>query len=121
VVSWADVANHGKLVLAGLWTESSVSMTALSALSAGYEVYVVTNASGGRSKESHRMAIERMIGAGAVPITAAAYLWELQRDWSRSATVAQVLGICEEHGAGHGEGLAFPLEKLASKEDVQST
>ena len=52
VVSWAETAGRGKLVLAGLCTESCVAMLALSALSAGYEVYIVTDASGGGSKES---------------------------------------------------------------------
>jgi len=102
VVSWAEAAGCGKLVLAGLWTESSLAMSALSALSAGFEVYVVSDASGGGSKESHDMAVQRMIAAGAIPLTAGAYLRELQRDWSREATAASVLAICAQHGA-YGE------------------
>jgi nicotinamidase-related amidase len=103
VVSWAEAASRGKLVLAGLCTETAVAMTALSALSAGYEVYVVSDASSGASKESHEMAMERMIAAGAVPLTAGAYLEELQRDWARDATAAQALTIIQQHGGGYGE------------------
>jgi nicotinamidase-related amidase len=100
VVSWAEAAGRGKLVLAGLWTESCLAMSALSALSAGYEVYVVTDASGGESKESHEMAVQRLVAAGVTPLTASTYLNELQRDWSREATAAELLAICEQHG-GH--------------------
>jgi nicotinamidase-related amidase len=104
VVSWAEAAGRGKLVLAGLWTETCLAMTTLSALFAGYEVYIVTDASGGGSKEAHDMAVQRMIAAGAIPLTAGAYLKELQRDWSRQATAADVLSIYEQHGT-YGEGL----------------
>jgi nicotinamidase-related amidase len=104
VVAWAEAAGRGKLVLAGLWTESCLAMSALSALFAGYEVYVVTDASGGASKESHEMAVQRMIAAGVTPLTASTYLNEIQRDWSPHATSAEVLAICEQHGGGFGDG-----------------
>ncbi|MGW8396253.1 isochorismatase family protein, partial [Streptomyces lydicus] len=50
-----------KLVLAGLWTEVCIVLPALSALAQGYEVYVVTDASGGVSPQAHEHAIQRMI------------------------------------------------------------
>jgi nicotinamidase-related amidase len=120
VVSWAEAASRGKLVLAGLWTESSLAMTALSALYAGYEVYVITDASGGGSEESHEMAVERMIAAGVVPLTAGAYLRELQRDWSRDATAARALAIFDQHGGGSGEGLGWGWDLIASNECIHS-
>ena len=75
--SWEDkriveaVKKTGKkrIVLAGLWTEICITLPALSALEDGYEVYVITDASGGVSKEAHDMAVARMIQAGVVPIT----------------------------------------------------
>ena len=75
--SWEDkrvvkaVADTGKkkLVIAGLWTEVCTLSAALSALEDGYDVYVVTDASGGTSQEAHDMAIARMIQAGVKPIT----------------------------------------------------
>jgi nicotinamidase-related amidase len=115
VVFWAGAAGRGKLVLAGHCTETSVAMTALSALSAGYEVYVVSDASSGASTESHEMAMERMIAAGAVPLTAGAYLKELQRDWARDATAAEALAIIQQHGGGYGEfgwEIDVPTEKV---------
>ena len=44
-------------------------MPAIQAAGEGYEVYVVTDASGGVSVEAHDMAIRRMIQAGVIPIT----------------------------------------------------
>jgi len=41
----------------------------LSALGEGYEVFIVTDASGGVSVEAHQMAIQRMVQAGAAPLT----------------------------------------------------
>jgi nicotinamidase-related amidase len=119
VVSWAEEAGRGKLVMAGLWTESCVAMSALSALSAGYEVYVITDASGGGSKESHEMAVQRMIAAGATPLTAATYLKELQRDWSRADTAAEVRAIYEQHGGAYGEGLRWERHLVALKESTR--
>jgi nicotinamidase-related amidase len=57
-----------KLLISGLWTDSCVTLPVLSALKAGYEVYVVVDASGDVSRESHEMAVQRMVQAGAVPV-----------------------------------------------------
>lgn len=48
-----------------------------------YDVYIVTDASAGTSKEAHDMAVQRMIQAGAIPVTWIQVLLEYQRDWSR--------------------------------------
>ena len=57
-------------------------MLVLDELEDGYEVYVVTHTSGGVITKTHDMAVERMIQAGATPITWMQYMLELQRDWS---------------------------------------
>jgi len=116
IVAWVEAARQGKLVLAGLLTESSLAMSALSALSVGYEVYVVTDASGGEHRESHEMAVQRMLVAGATPLTTGAYLRELQRDWSRDVTAAKVLSLFDQYGGAHGEGLLGERALVASKE-----
>lgn len=81
----AEVERSGrkKLIIAGLWTEVCVAFPTLDALRAGYEVYVVTDAIGGVSKVAHESAMQRMIQAGAVPITVLGLACELQRDWGR--------------------------------------
>lgn len=58
-----------KLVMAGLWTEVCLALTSQSALEAVYEVYIVTDGSGGTSKEAHDIAVMRMVQAGAIPVT----------------------------------------------------
>jgi nicotinamidase-related amidase len=72
-----------KLVIAGLWTEVCVAFPTLDALRAGYEVYVVVDAIGGVSRVAHESAMQRMIQAGAVPISVLGLACELQRDWGR--------------------------------------
>lgn len=72
-----------KLIIAGLWTEVCVAFPTLDALRAGYEVYVVADAIGGVSRVAHDSAMQRMIQAGAVPISVLGLACELQRDWGR--------------------------------------
>jgi nicotinamidase-related amidase len=89
--SWEDpefraaVERTGRknLILAGLWTEVCVAFPALDALRAGYRVYFVADAIGGVSAVAHESAIQRMIQAGAVPISVLGLACELQRDWGR--------------------------------------
>ena len=96
-----------KLLLAGLWTEVCIVMPALQALEAGYEVYVVADACGGTSVMAHEMAMERIIQAGAVPVTWLQVLLELQRDWARGATAGAVSRVIMEHGGTFGVGMQF--------------
>ena len=44
-----------------------MTMTTLSALHAGYEVYIITDAAGGGSKETHDMAVLRMVSGRRDP------------------------------------------------------
>jgi nicotinamidase-related amidase len=106
VVRWAAATGKKKLVLAGMWTESCLAMSALSAMATGYEVYVITDASGGGSPESHEMAIRRLIQAGAIPLTAGTYVKELQRDWSRD-TADEVRKISAEHSGTYGQAVKW--------------
>ena len=77
-----------KIVMAALWSEICLAMPAIQAAGEGYEVYAVTDASGGVSAEAHEMAIRRMIMAGVVPITWMAVAGEWQRDWARQVQAA---------------------------------
>jgi hypothetical protein len=81
VVNWVKQTGKKKLAMAGLRTGVRLQMPVLSALADGYEVYFLTDASGGASREAHDMAVQRMIKAGASPITTWSYVSELQRDW----------------------------------------
>ena len=69
VVDAVKKTGRKKLVIAALWSEMCLAMPAIHAIGDGYDVYVVTDASGGVSPEAHDMAIRRMVAAGAQPIT----------------------------------------------------
>src|SRR5258706_15816408 len=69
VVEAVKKTGRKKLVIAALWSEMCLQQPTISALGDGYDVYAVTDASGGVSAEAHDMAIRRLVAAGAQPIT----------------------------------------------------
>ncbi len=114
VVAWVEQTGRKKLVMAALWTEICLAMPAIQALGEGYEVYIVTDASGGVSVEAHEMAIQRMVQAGAVPITWMVLGAELQRDWARTATVDAVAQMLVEHAGVVGTSFTWEQQLLAT-------
>jgi nicotinamidase-related amidase len=97
-----------KVVVSGLWTEVCNNTFALSAMLEGdYEIYMVTDASGGTSKEAHEYAIQRMIQAGVVPVTWQQVMLEWQRDWARRETYDAVMAIVREHSGAYGMGVDY--------------
>jgi nicotinamidase-related amidase len=119
VRDWIKATGKKKLVMAGLWTEVCLTMPVLSALAAGFEVYVVTDASGGGSAEGHERAVQRMIQAGARPLTVASYVSELQRDWGRLETAEAVAKLFAEFGGGFGQGLRWEWQLLGLKDGTR--
>ncbi|KFK95574.1 MULTISPECIES: hydrolase [unclassified Serratia (in: enterobacteria)] len=113
--SWEDAAfvkaveatGRKKLVLSALWTEVCLTFPALMALEAGYEVYVVTDTSGGTSVDAHERAIDRMVQAGAIPVTWQQVLLEYQRDWARKETYDAVIDLVREHSGAYGMGVDY--------------
>lgn len=86
-----------KIVLAGLWTEACVLYPTMGLLKEGYEVYISTDACGDVSPEAHERSVQRMIQAGATPITSLQWLFELQQDWARGETYEGVMDILRAH------------------------
>lgn len=82
-----------KLILCALWTEICMAFPALDALREGYDVYPVVDAIAGTSEEAHRAGLERVVQAGGIPVGWVALAVELQRDWAREETVADVIDI----------------------------
>jgi nicotinamidase-related amidase len=82
-----------KLIVCALWTEICMAFPALDALREGYDVYPVVDAIGGTSEEAHRAGLERVVQAGGRPVGWVALAVELQRDWAREETVADVIDI----------------------------
>jgi nicotinamidase-related amidase len=118
--SWEDRAvieevnriGKGRIVLAGLWTSVCIVGPALSALDQGFEVHVVADACGDVSDEAHERAIERMVQAGARPMTSLQYLLELQRDWARAETYDATTGLAKQFGGAYGIGLIYAKTML---------
>lgn len=104
-----------QLVLAALWTEVCLAMPTIQALGEGYDVFIVTDASGGVSVEAHDMAVRRMVAVGAVPITWMAVLAEWQRDWAREQSAAGLSEVLLDHGGGSGVAFAWELQLLATR------
>jgi len=96
-----------KLVIAALWTEVCLAMPTIDALKEDFEVYIVTDASGGTSVEAHERAIQRLIQAGAVPTTWLQVMLEWQRDWARQDTYEPVMAIAKEHAGAYGIGIRY--------------
>ena len=115
VVEAVEKTGRKQLVLAALWTEVCLAMPAIHALAEGYDVFIVTDASGGVSAEAHDMAVRRMTAAGAVPITWLAVLAEWQRDWAREATVPALADVLMAHGGGSGVAFAWEMQLLAGR------
>ncbi len=114
-VDWVKSTGRKKLVFAALWTEICLAFPVIHALGDGYEVYFVTDASGGTSQEAHYRGVQRMIQAGAVPLTWAVFASELQRDWAREASVPGLAQILLDHGGSTGTSLAWEWQLLGSR------
>jgi len=107
VIKELNKIGKDRLVFAGLWTSVCIVGPTLSALQQGYEVYFVTDACGDVSAEAHECAVERMVQAGACPMTSLQYLLELQRDWARAETYDFTTGLAKTHGGAYGLGVIY--------------
>ena len=113
--SWDDknfVAAIGKtgrkkIVLAGLWTETCVTLPTVQAIHDGYEVYVVEDCCGDVSQVAHDNAMKRVIQAGAKPVTALMVMLEWQRDWANLGTYDAVMDIVKNHFGAYGMGVEY--------------
>jgi len=114
VVDAIEKTGRRKLVVAALWTEICLAMPVIQALGDDYEVFIVTDASGGVTLEAHEMAVRRMIQAGAVPLTWLAVVSEWQRDWARENTLPGMVKVMTDHGGGSGVAFAWEMQLLGS-------
>ncbi|UOA29767.1 hydrolase [Pseudosulfitobacter sp. DSM 107133] len=106
----AENAANGrkKVVVSGLWTEVCNTTFALSCLNdTDYEIYMVSDASGGTSLEAHERAMERMVQVGVIPVTWQQVLLEWQRDWAHRDTYDAVMELVREHSGAYGMGVDY--------------
>ena len=122
--TWEDAAvirrineiGKTRIVLSGLWTGVCIVGPALSAIDQGFEVYVLADACGDVSPEAHERAMQRMVQAGAQPMTSLQYLLELQRDWARGDTYELTTGIAKKFGGAYGLGVTYAKTMFGAHE-----
>ncbi|MEJ2604554.1 MAG: hydrolase [Gammaproteobacteria bacterium] len=124
--SWDDrkvrdalaASGRNKVIVSGLWTGICNNMFAFSAMAdAGYEIYMVADASGDTSPEAHDLAMQRMIQAGVVPMTTIQTLLEWQRDWARREHYDGLMDIIREHGGAYGMGIDYAYTMVHKAEE----
>lgn len=116
VIAEVNAIGKSRIVLSGLWTSVCIVGPALSAIEQGFEVYVLADACGDVSAEAHERAMERMVQAGARPMTSLQYLLELQRDWARAATYDLTTGIAKTFGGAYGLGIIYAKTMFGASE-----
>src|SRR6202035_2492980 len=120
VVEAVKKTGRRKVVFAALWTEMCLAMPAIHAMGDGYDVYVVTDASGGVSAEAHDMAVRRMVAAGAQPITWLALAGELQRDWARTERLGEVAQLFIDHAGATGSAFLWETQLLGASQSKRA-
>ncbi|OJJ83801.1 putative isochorismatase family hydrolase [Aspergillus glaucus CBS 516.65] len=88
-----------QVVISGVLTEICVAFPALSLIEQGYDVFVVTDASGTFAEHTREAAHKRMAQAGCQLLNWAAVAAELHRDWRND--VAGFGGIWRDHVPGY--------------------
>ncbi len=122
--TWEDAAvidrineiGNQRIVLSGLWTGVCIVGPALSAIDQGFEVFVLADACGDVSAEAHNRAMDRMVQAGAQPMTSLQYLLEMQRDWARTDTYEMTTGIAKKFGGAYGLGVTYAKTMFGAHE-----
>jgi nicotinamidase-related amidase len=122
--TWEDAAviarineiGKPRIVLSGLWTGVCIVGPALSAIDQGFEVFVIADACGDVSAEAHNRAMDRMVQAGAQPMTSLQYLLELHRDWARTDTYEMTTGIAKKFGGAYGLGVTYAKTMFGAHE-----
>ena len=91
-----EATGRRKLIMGGLWTEVCLVFPALDLLREGYEVYALSDASGGTSGDAHERGMQRVIQAGAAPVTWEAVMAEMGR-LHKGDYIGRFIQIMNEH------------------------
>ncbi|MFI6099902.1 isochorismatase family protein [Lentzea sp. NPDC051213] len=94
-----------KLAISGVSTEGCVLQTVLGALRADYEVYLVVDATASLTQETHQVAVQRMVQAGAIPVTWFSLAGEFHAD-HRNSTAPLFQQLMREHIPTMAKGVA---------------
>lgn len=103
------------LLIAGTLTSVCMAFPALSALTEGYKVFAVVDASGNWSKMATDITIARVAQAGVIPIDTFALLAELMSTWNRPDAM-DFAAIMSENIVPHYQAL---IESYNKAQNVQ--
>ncbi len=90
-----EATGRRKIIMGALWTEVCLVYPALDMLREGYEIYAVSDISGGTTVDAHERGMQRMVQAGVVPVTWEAVMAELGRLGAYDVT--EFVDIMNEH------------------------
>ncbi len=90
-----EATGRHKIIMGALWTEVCLVYPALDMLLEGYGIYALSDVSGGTTVDAHERGMQRLIQAGAVPVTWEAVMAELGR--LGSYDVSGFVEIMNEH------------------------
>jgi nicotinamidase-related amidase len=108
-----DATGRKKLIMAGLVTEVCLAQSVLAALKEGYEVFFVSDCSGGGTVEAHEDAKVRMVQAGAKPINWLAVTGEWAPDYT-SPERAALGDVWSRRGGGVGQLVDYVMAQVAA-------
>jgi nicotinamidase-related amidase len=100
VVKAIETAGRPRLAIGGISTDGCVIETAFGALRRGYMVALVADATAGETRETHELAVQRMVQAGVVPTSWLSLATELQMDWQRQDTAKAYFSLIAEASPG---------------------
>jgi len=95
-----EATGRPRLAIGGISTDGCVIETALGALRKGYMVALVADATAGETRETHDLAVQRMVQAGVVPTSWLSLATELQMDWQRQDTAKAYFDIIAQASPG---------------------
>lgn len=100
-----EATGRKKLVVSGITTDVCVTFATLSMLEAGYDVYVVVDASGTTNALVQQASMMRMAEAGAEMGNWFAFACEMLNDWRNSEDAGSAT-LFKDHMPGYAEAMA---------------
>jgi nicotinamidase-related amidase len=89
-----------RIAIAGISTDGCVIETALGALRLGYSVALVEDATAGLTRETHDIAVRRMMQAGVIPVSWLSLATEFQMNWEKKETAEAYFALIAEASPG---------------------
>src|SRR5712664_1873249 len=108
-----DATGRKKLLMAGIATEVCLAQSALAALKDGFDVYFVSDCSGGVTQEAHDDAKVRMTMAGAQPMSLVAVINEWAPDYTSPERIA-LTDVLSQRGGTWGLLVDYGMAQVAA-------